>query len=121
MRSKPYNRGEQAPLTEVAPRRPFVDLRKLGDDFRAQELEADLRAGNVTPIAGNAGQKPVRDAPRLASQYGGTPADWVKVTTKSRTLSNGRVVSMHAYRNRQTLEIVEEKFIIDEWTKIPQQ
>ncbi|NUO49263.1 MAG: hypothetical protein HOV80_10445, partial [Polyangiaceae bacterium] len=119
MRSTAYSRTQKAPLNEIAPRRPFADLRKMGDDYRAQELEANLRAGKVITVAGGPGQKPLRVAGDLAAKYGGEAGDWVKVTTHARTLSNGRVISMHAYKNTKTLQVVEEKFIIDEWTAIP--
>lgn len=72
-----------------------------------------LAAGQGTPIAGAGSQSALRDADRLAAQYGGDPGDWQKVTSGhysppgSSGAQNG--FETHAYQNSKTGQVVEMK------------
>jgi RHS repeat-associated protein len=82
--------------------------RALGDARKA--AVADMREGGGKVIAGGSTGKPVDQADRLADQYGGKPSDYEKITSPEIARgSDGTSVQVHAYRNTQTGEIVEDK------------
>ena len=62
-------------------------------------------------MAGSGSTVPLRDASRLAAEYGGAPRDWSKVSSSSYTATDGTVLEIHAYRNAITGRIVEPKTI----------
>jgi len=66
-------------------------------------------AGGGEIIAGAGSNTVLRDAPRLAAQYGGNAADWAKVSTESFKAVDGSVIAAHAYRNVVTGLVVEVK------------
>jgi hypothetical protein len=78
-------------------------------------LEAELLAGGGEIIAGAGSNTVLRDVPRLVAQYGGTAADWAKVSTKSFKAVDGSVIAAHAYKNVVTGLVVEMKGIIDKY------
>lgn len=47
-------------------------------DGSTSKLSAGTQITKVRTFAGRGTNKPVRDAPRLCSQYGGAPSDWGK-------------------------------------------
>lgn len=73
------------------------------------------------PIFGAGTNRSLTDAPRLISTYGGSIDDWAKVTTPAYTLSDGTIISVHAYQNVKTGLVVEVKSILDKapWAGIP--
>jgi RHS repeat-associated protein len=79
------------------------------------EFEATLLAGGGDIIAGAGSTRALRDAPRLAAQYGGNAADWAKVTSRSFEAADGAVIAAHAYKNVATGKVVEVKGIIDKF------
>jgi len=79
------------------------------------EFEAVLLAGGGDAIAGAGTTKVLRDAPRLAAQYGGNAADWAKVTSEAFNAADGSVIAAHAYRNIPMGKVVEVKGVIDKF------
>lgn len=61
---------------------PGMGATKLG--LIAQELRGEVLSGTSTAIAGAGTNTVLRDAERLAAQYGGNAADWAKVTSTRR-------------------------------------
>ncbi|NEQ41549.1 MAG: hypothetical protein F6K40_37290 [Okeania sp. SIO3I5] len=53
---------------------------------------------------------PLRVAPRLVANYGGSLEDWDKMTTTQRVIINGASVQLHWYRNSKMNQDVEFKF-----------
>lgn len=51
----------------------------------------------------------LRDAPRLAAQYGGEESAWAKISSSVYKAADGFIVETHAYMNTITKEIVELK------------
>ena len=66
-------------------------------------------SGTAESIAGSGTVKELRDAPRLAAQYGGDESQWSKVSSSSHTAPDGRQFSTHAYQNQATGQVVEPK------------
>ena len=71
--------------------------------------QAQLLKGKFDIIAGNGTTKSIRDAPRLAKQYGGNLSDWAKIKSYNEALSNGKTLELHAYMNVKTRKIIEIK------------
>ncbi|MDY6805442.1 MAG: hypothetical protein SXA11_16765 [Cyanobacteriota bacterium] len=55
-------------------------------------------------------RKPLRYAPQLVANYGGSPEDWDKMTTKQSAVIDGASVQVHWYQNNKTGQNVEFKF-----------
>jgi RHS repeat-associated protein len=83
-----------------------ADVAKLGKKLASEEGVAELMAGGGKSIAGAGTGKELRDAGRLASEYGGNPSDWAKVTSTAKDH-----MQTHAYRNLETGQTVEFKSI----------
>jgi filamentous hemagglutinin len=83
----------------------------LNKSLASQQQLSDLSAGNGVNIAGSGTNVPLRDAPRLVSEYGGQPGDWSKVSSSSYTAADGAQYEIHAYRNTVTGQVVEPKSI----------
>jgi hypothetical protein len=64
-------------------------------------------------MAGAGGRVAFRDAGRVASEYGGNPADWVKKTSTSFSAKDGATFETHWVENIKTGQRVEFK------TKLP--
>lgn len=60
-------------------------------------------------MAGTGGRVPFRDAGRVAQQYGGSPADWVKKTSSSYGARDGVQFETHWVENIKTGQRVEFK------------
>jgi hypothetical protein len=82
---------------------------KLRDSLASEEQLSQLKQGKGVVLAGQGSKVSVRDAPRLAAQYGGEPSDWVKVSSGSFKSQNGKLFEIHAYRNVKTGQVVEPK------------
>ena len=76
-----------------------------------QQQLFELTTGKGLSIAGNGASTTLRDAPRLASEYGGNSSDWSKISSQGYVSSNGIKFEIHAYRNAVTGQIVEPKSI----------
>lgn len=74
----------------------------------SDEGVTELLQGGGEIIAGPGSKVVLRDAPRLAAQYGGQTSDWVKISSTA----PGHMQT-HAYKNIQTGEVVELKSIIE--------
>jgi RHS repeat-associated protein len=86
----------------------------LARSLTSEEQLAQVTQGLGTPIAGAGTTTPLRDAPRLAAQYGGAPGDWAKVRSESSSahgvqLPGGGNFETHAYQNMATGQVVEPK------------
>ncbi len=88
-------------------------LANLNKSLASQEQMGQLAAGQGAPIAGAGTSTVLRDADRLAAQYGGSPADWQKVSSAHYTPagSEGTTAGFetHAYQNVKTGQVVEMK------------
>lgn len=62
-----------------------------------------------TPIAGAGTDKALRDAQRLAAQYGGEASDWAKVRSSAYEAADGTQFRTHWYKNMKTGQVVEFK------------
>lgn len=71
-------------------------------------LQGVANAAN-TVIAGAGHRKAIDDINRLVATYGGNAGDWVKASTPSRVLEQGRSIAVHFYQNVVTGQIVELK------------
>jgi RHS repeat-associated protein len=80
-----------------------------------ESFEAELMAGGGEIIAGSGSGTTLRDAPRLAAEYGGNVADWAKTTSKSFEAVDGSVIAAHGYKNTVTGKVVEIKGVIDKY------
>jgi RHS repeat-associated protein len=79
---------------------------RLAEDLARQEQASGTFA---EIIAGAGSQKALRDAPRLASTYGGNPADYAKVVGPSHILPSGAQMQYHWYQNVLTGQVLEIK------------
>jgi hypothetical protein len=82
----------------------------LARSLASQELLGEARAGLGSAMAGSGATsgRALRDAARLAEQYGGSASDWAKMTTRSR-VAGGANISVHWYENVRTGARVEFK------------
>ncbi|MCP4935597.1 MAG: hypothetical protein GY927_15675 [bacterium] len=72
-----------------------------------------MNSGIAERIAGAGTNKKLRDAPRLANEYGGNKGDYAKIRSSSRTHSDGFRQETHAYQNTRTGQVVEHKTKIE--------
>lgn len=72
-------------------------------------LLEQAKAGMGRPIQGGT-RKPLGDATRLVATYGGSPGDWVKMTTTKNMIIDSITVQVHLFRNILTGQNVEFKF-----------
>ena len=82
---------------------------KLNKQLASQEQVGELNSGVAERIAGAGTNKKLRDAPRLANEYGGNANDWAKIRSSNRTHTDGFNQETHAYQNTVTGQIVEHK------------
>ena len=87
---------------------------KLNKQLASQEQVGELNSGVAERIAGAGTNKPLRDAPRLANEYGGEAGDWAKIGSSNRKHLDGFSQETHAYQNVKTGQIVEHKSKIAE-------
>jgi hypothetical protein len=57
----------------------------------------------------------LREADRLAAEYGGVAADWQKVTSTAYNAADGVQIQIHAYQNSVINALVEIKTNIGKW------
>jgi len=85
-----------------------------GADPKASESAnqmAEASKGKGRAIAGAGTAKPLRDAARLAKEYGGSPADWRKMATSNAVNKGLDNFEIHYYQNIRTGEVVEMKTV----------
>ncbi|TCV90941.1 VENN motif pre-toxin domain-containing protein, partial [Biostraticola tofi] len=83
----------------------------LNKSLASEAQLAELAKNGGKPVAGSGAEKTLRDAPRLAAEYGGNASDWSKITSSSYKAADGTVFEIHAYRNTVTGQMVEPKSI----------
>jgi len=82
---------------------------KLNKQLASQEQVGELNSGVAERIAGAGTNKKLRDAPRLANEYGGNNSDWAKIRSSNRSHADGFNQETHAYQNTITGQTVEYK------------
>jgi hypothetical protein len=88
-----------------------AELLALNQSLAKEAQIAELAAGEGIPIAGAGTDTALRQAGRLAEDYGGEAEDWQKVASSSYTGADGTVMETHAYQNASTGWVVEPKTI----------
>lgn len=78
-------------------------------NLQEQLLLEEAKRGEGKPIFYGLNE-PLRYAPQLVANYGGSLEDWDKMTTKQSAIVDGASVQVHWYRNRNTTQRVEFKF-----------
>jgi len=75
-----------------------------------KNLASQQQVGEIgSRIAGEGTGVPFRDAERFAGQYGGRPADWVKMSSSSHVAPDGTKFQTHWVQNMSTGQRVEFK------------
>ncbi|NDL65906.1 S-type pyocin domain-containing protein [Acerihabitans arboris] len=88
------------------------DSLNLRKSLASEAQLAQLLKESGEPVAGLGTKRVLRDAPRLTNEYGGTAADWSKITSKSYQATDGNIFEIHAYHNNELGKTVEFKTII---------
>ena len=81
----------------------------MADMAKSESLLNQALKGEGRTIAGYGTKTVLRDANRLAAEYGGESGYWAKMTTTSEILSDGRQIQVHYYVNVKTGQVVECK------------
>jgi hypothetical protein len=85
----------------------------LGKQLASEAQLAEMAAGEGSAIAGAGTTKVLRDAPRLAAEYGGNASEWAKMSSSGYTAADGTAFQTHWYESVQTGLRVEPKVTID--------
>jgi hypothetical protein len=93
----------------LAPAHSAAQGLRLEKSLASESQTARILAGEGVAIAGAGSNVPLRDAQRLAAQYGGRAADWSKVTGGNHIAKDGTKIETHAYQNLASGYIVEPK------------
>jgi hypothetical protein len=96
------------PDTDPAPEKPSTSTTS-GRDLNRSLASDSQTSGSGTAVIGAGTRTPLRDAPRLAENYGGAAEDWAKMTSKNYSGPDGRQFETHWYENTKTGERVEYK------------
>lgn len=91
-----------------------VQAAKLAKSLASQQQVGELARGGGVVVAGAGTGTTLRDAPRLAAEYGGQPSDWAKISSSSYKAVDGVQIETHAYKNVKTGKtgrVVEPKSI----------
>ena len=86
-----------------------AELILLNKQLASEAQMAEIISGSARSIAGFGSKLPLRQADRLAIDYGGEAANWQKVSSHSYSASDGAQFEIHAYRNAETGLVVEPK------------
>ena len=89
------------------------ELVQLAKQLASKSQLAELSSGAGVATHGAGTGTPLKQAERLASEYGGKPGDYQKVSSEAYIASDGAHVETHAYRNTETGQIIEPKTIIN--------
>lgn len=106
--------GDDVAAALEAAARARATLSTGARDLRWRLASESQLAEAGTVIAGPGSARVLRDAPRLAAQYGGEPGDWVKKTSESYA-ADGRRFEIHWYENLATGTRFEPKTKIQQW------
>jgi len=79
----------------------------------ASEAQVAGKATDVIAGFGAKGGKVLRDAERLAAEYGGKSGEWSKMTSKAYKAADGSVISTHWYERLGSQIKYEVKSIVD--------
>ena len=91
------------------------ELELLNVSLASEAQLAQVVAGEGLPILGAGTGTALGDAARLEAEYGGSAADWAKVTSESYTGSSGLQFEIHAFQNAIIDAVVEAKTVITKW------
>jgi hypothetical protein len=91
------------------------ELELLNRSLASEAQLAQVLARDGLPILGAGTGTALGDAARLAAEYGGSAADWVKVTSESYTSASGLQFEIHAFQNAIIDAVVEAKTVITKW------
>lgn len=91
------------------------ELELLNRSLASEAQLAQVLARDGLPILGAGTGAALGDAARLAAEYGGSAADWVKVTSESYTSASGLQFEIHAFQNAIIDAVVEAKTVITKW------
>jgi hypothetical protein len=85
-----------------------------------KQLASEQQLGETgVPIAGASTKNTLRNADRLANEYGGNPADWTKRSSSQHVGPDGGKFETHWYENTVNSQRVEPKTIIEDYLKGP--
>lgn len=88
----------------------YIDSLRAAEAARIKAAASQAQmAERGTIMAGTGGRVPFRDAPRVATEYGGNASDWVKMKSSSFTAPNGTKFEVHWVENIVTGQRVEFK------------
>lgn len=88
-----------------------AELRESQKATESANQMAEASAGKGRAIAGAGTNKTLREAGRLASEYGGNPADWRKMATSNAVNKGMENFEIHYYQNIKTGQVVEMKTV----------
>ncbi|WP_422506603.1 RHS repeat domain-containing protein [Stenotrophomonas sp. GZD-301] len=86
---------------------------QLGKMLASEQQMGELASGAVKVTHGASTPKPLRQAERLAGEYGGDASSYQKVSSSSYKAADGGHVETHAFRNADTGQIIEPKSVIN--------
>ena len=86
---------------------------QLGKKLASEQQMAELAGGAGKVTHGASTPKPLRQAERLAGEYGGDAYSYQKVSSSSYKAADGGHVETHAFRNADTGQIIEPKSVIN--------
>ena len=92
---------------------------RLQKSLASEAQVAEVEAGKAKAIAGPGAEERLRDASRLAEQYGGRPEEWTKVSSKSFSAKDGTHIQVHGYRNVNNGKVVELKTKVKDLEGLP--
>jgi hypothetical protein len=95
-----------------------IQAQDLARQLTSEEQVGQALSRQGKPLIGPGTSKTLDDAGRLARQYGGDPADWAKMGSKSSAehgvqTSAGKYFETHWYQNIKTGQVVEIKTKIE--------
>lgn len=96
-------------VAEAADDGPPASSATAGRDLAIKLAKESQMSEKGAVIAGSGTNTPLRDAPRLASEYGGQPEEWIKKSSTSYTDKEGRTFETHWYEHGPTGNRVEFK------------
>ncbi len=86
---------------------------QLGKKLASEQQMGELVSGAGKATHGASTPVALRQADRLAGEYGGNPSSYQKVSSSSYKAADGGHVETHAYRNAETGQIIEPKSVIN--------
>jgi len=101
--------GGVAIFGSVVSKGASVGITQLNKQVASESQMAQVAAGQGTAFAGAGTSEVLRDAPRLAAQYGGVASDWAKVSSWSYKAADGARYEIHAYQHIPSGKVVEFK------------